>query len=200
MGVAAFMAEIFDQYRFPIFVQTFDPDSWKEHKARIPNTLPKKVGDFNTDKHDEMALLFLLIQIKKYIESERSNDSIRAEVFVDGGLIRQGGSSITVEGWNATFYDGQVHFCDSKEVFPIQLADFAAFSLNKQQLIVGRQDTETFSEFNMHLLEIISSISMNYQNIDREIVSVEQTEQNRWKSHLRGAKLEEVMRKFPGKE
>ena len=46
-------------------------------------------------------------------------------------------------------------------------ADFAAFALNRTQLIIGKQKRTSIDN---RLLEVLSPIAWNYQNIEKKIV------------------------------
>jgi hypothetical protein len=56
LEIFAFMAEVFQYYQFPTFVQTFDPVSAQELRNR--GDFPKQLGPFNLEKHEDLALFF----------------------------------------------------------------------------------------------------------------------------------------------
>ena len=89
--------------------------------------------------------------------------------YVNGGYPPFGGSKFLL--FDDAFSDGQICFAKSSSIYPIQLADFAAFSLNRVQLIGGRDQR---SSLDKRLLEILSSFAFNYVNIEKEIVPVDQ--------------------------
>jgi hypothetical protein len=47
---------------------------------------------------------------------------------------------------------------------PIQLADFAAFALNRNQILLSKPE---LSELDRELLAILTPMAWNYQNIQR---------------------------------
>jgi len=55
-------------------------------------------------------------------------------------------------------------FTSSKEVMLLQLADFAAFCLNRTQLIINREE---LSDLDITFLEICSDFPENYKNIQK---------------------------------
>lgn len=170
LALFGFMAEIFRIYKFPIFVQTLDPASLNDIRKR--GQFPNKVGPFNLKKHDDMALLFLLIRIKKYIEKHRYSKSEIARVFIDEGYKRNG-IAICVPSWKSVFADGLICFARSSSIYPLQLADFAAFALNRQQLLLHK---EKLSSLDKCLLTILSPIAWNYQNIEKKQIRFENFE------------------------
>ncbi|MGF3573530.1 MAG: DUF3800 domain-containing protein [Candidatus Bathyarchaeia archaeon] len=164
-----FMAHIFRVYQFPIFVQTFDPNTLENIRSK--RDLPKKIGIFDLTKQEDAALLFSLIRIKWYIEKHRTDARIVARVFVDEGCKRHG-IAIPIHAWKPVFADGLICFARSSSIPPIQLADFAAFALNRTQLLLGK---EKLSPLDKRLLEILSSIAWNYQNIPKRIIKFKRT-------------------------
>ncbi len=93
---------------------------------------------------------------------------VKAHVFVDEGW-KSNGVAIKIPIFEDVFNDGLVCFCRSSTILPIQLADFAAFALNRTQLVCGRNKR---SPLDMHLLEILSKVANNYVNIEKKIVSL----------------------------
>ena len=91
---------------------------------------------------------------------------IKARVFVDEGY-KKNGVAIQICTFESAFVDGLVCFASSASILPLQLADFAAFALNRTQLIIGKQKRTSIDN---RLLEVLSPIAWNYQNIDKKIV------------------------------
>jgi hypothetical protein len=165
LAIFQFMAEIFKAYHFPIIVQTFDPDQLKELRSR--GGLPNNIGVFNLRKQNDSALFFLLIRIKWYLEKYRQQPDIRANVFVDEGY-KKDCVAISIPNWSSVFDKGLICFARSSTIYPIQLADFAAWSLNREQLILNKPSP---TELDIKLLEILSPIVWNYVNIEKKIFS-----------------------------
>ena len=166
LALFEFMAHIFSAYQFPIIVQTFDPETLSDIHTRSGNQLPNRVGPFDFTKVEDAALFFLLIRLKWFIEEIREDPKIKARVFVDEGWKRNG-VAVKIPTFDAVFSDGLVCFCQSSSILPIQLADFAAFALNRTQLIGGRDKRNSLD---LRLLEILSQVAFNYVNIDKKII------------------------------
>jgi len=160
-----FMAKIFRTYRFPIVVQTFDPDSLAQVRRRAP--FPDAVGPFNLGKPTDAALFFLLLRVKWHLEGQRAPGVAR--VFVDEGY-KKNGIAIRIPNFEKVFADGLICFARSSAIHPIQLADFAAFCMNRTQLLLGKAG---LSDLDKRLLEILSPIAWNYINIDKFLGSLE---------------------------
>jgi hypothetical protein len=155
----AFMAHMFDVYRFPVFVQTLDPVSLDDVRAR--GSFGDRLGPFNFNRHQDLALFFLLLRVKWHLEQNYSEGDRRARVFVDEGFQRNG-AAIVIKRLATVFADGLICFGQSDSILPIQLADFAAFCLNRIQLLLGRSKLSGLDE---SFLRIIQPIAWRYQNI-----------------------------------
>ena len=160
LGIFRFMAHIFSIYGFPIFVQTLDPNSLGKLQSQM--AWPSRVGPFNTEKHQDLALLILLWRIKSYLNKRAARPFCSARVFVDEGYMKDG-VSIDIPHWEDTFADGLVCFAKSNIILPIQLADFAAFCLNRTQILLEKSD---LSDLDHEFLSIIQPVASNFQNIE----------------------------------
>jgi hypothetical protein len=159
LSIFAFMAHIFSVYNFPVFVQTLDPVSLDDIRAR--GAFPDRLGPFNFKRHEDLALFFLLLRVKWHLEQNYSDAERRARVFVDEGFQRNG-AAIVIKHLDKVFADGLICFGRSDSILPIQLADFAAFCLNRTQLLLGRPKLSALDE---SFLRIIQPIAWNYQNV-----------------------------------
>ena len=159
LGVFRFMAYIFDTYRFPVFVQTLDPESLNDIRRRAD--FPERLSPFNLQKHEDLALFFLLLRVKWHLEQTYSGSDTLARVFVDEGF-KKAGVAIAIPPLKTVFADGLICFAGSDSILPLQLADFAAFCLNRTQLLMAK---EQLSELDNSLLRIIEPLAWNYQNI-----------------------------------
>jgi len=170
LGLFEFMAYIFSVYKFPIIVQTFDPETLADVRSRSGNQFPDSLPHFDFKKCEDFALFFLLLRLKWYMKETETYPNIKARVFVDEGF-KNNGIAIRIPTFDDAFADGQICFAKSSSIYPVQLADFAAFSLNRAQLIGGRDDR---SSLDTRLLEILSSFAFNYINSEKKIIPVDQ--------------------------
>ena len=164
LAVFRFMAFIFATYNFPVFVQTLDPNTLEDLRKRV--TLPERLGPFNFKKQEDLALFFLLIRVKWHLEQNYSENKRPARVFVDEGFQKPG-AAIVIEPLEQVFANGLICFAQSSSILPLQLADFAAFCLNRSQLLLGRSK---LSELDKSFLRIIEPLAWNYQNIPRVLL------------------------------
>ena len=163
LGLFRFMAHVFSVYRFPVIVQTLDPDSIADIRSRAP--FPQKLGPFDLTKIEDMAFLILLFRVEWLLKEIGTEHGGKARVFVDEGF-KKNGIAIKMDNFNRCFVDGLVCFARSDAIQPIQLADFAAFCLNRTQLILGKPEP---SDLDYEFLNIVSPIAWNYKNIPKGI-------------------------------
>ena len=159
LGIFHFMAFIFSTYRFPVLVQTFDPDNAADFRRH--SNWPETFGPFRVNDHADFALIILLIRVRQYLNSPGQSNAT-ACVIVDEGRLPNG-RSIVLPGLAPTFYAGAILFASSRTVHAIQLADFAAFALNRWQLLRVK---EKLSDLDKTLLEILAPVGECFSNID----------------------------------
>ncbi len=167
------MAKLFAVYGFPVIVQTFDPKTLAIFRDRAPS--PDLVAGFDFRKPKDAALFLLLVRVKSYLEQQQPRRVAR--VFIDEGY-KKNGKAIQLPSFAEVFADGLLCFAKSSAIHPIQLADFAAFSMNRTQLLIGRAE---LSEIDRSLLEILSPIAVNFINIEKNTLSLEN-----WSKPTRG--------------
>lgn len=131
LALFGFMAHIFTAYRFDVLVQTFTPNHAIEMGSR--ETWPKLFGPLKFSNHEDLALIILLLRVRMHLRSMNGGNST-ACVVVDAGRLKSGASFI-IPGLAPTFHSGAVLFANSRLILPIQLADFAAFVMNRWQML-----------------------------------------------------------------
>jgi len=157
MALFEFMAHIFETYGFPVLVQTLDPD--KRVTSSFRDRAPRRFGRLDLHDYGDLALVLLILRARRFL-LERLGES-RARLFLDEGRF-QAGSSWTIPGLDPPFTGGQVYSVGSSELHPLQLADFAAFTLNRTQLVSG---WATLKPLDAQLLQMLTSFANNYKNI-----------------------------------
>lgn len=147
------LSEIFLTCQFKVFVQTFDPENAAVLRDRA-DWLPESVGPLKLSNHEDLALFFLLYRVQAHLKEENAT----ACVVVDEGRLKCG----CWINWSVpTFYAGGILFANSRLVRLIQLADFAAYILNRWQLL--RVKTR-LNELDKTLLRIISPVTECFMN------------------------------------
>jgi hypothetical protein len=161
LAIFAFMAHIFEIYKFPVIVQTLDPETLRDVRTRA--SLPQHVGPFNLTKHEDLALFFLLLRVKWHMEQNYLDADRLTRVFVDEGY-KKNGAGIRIPPLARVFCDGLICFGRSDTILPLQLADFAAFCLNRTQLLLGKAN---LGDLDTKLLAIIQPLMYCCQNIPK---------------------------------
>lgn len=159
LGIFRFMAHIFATYRFPVLVQTFDPENAADIHSR--SEWPESFGPLKFSNHEDLALIFVLVRVQLHLMSLEGG-SATACIVVDEGRLSSG-KTIVLPGLAPTFFAGAILFANSRLVHPIQLADFAAFVMNRWQLLRVK---DSLTELDKTLLEIVSPIGERFVNID----------------------------------
>lgn len=159
LGIFRFMADVFSRYKFQVLVQTFDPDNALE--VQNGANWPENFGPLKFCNHEDLALIFTLLRIHTHLEGLQGGTTT-ACVIVDEGRFASG-KTIVMPGMAPIFVGGAIFFANSRLVHPIQLADFAAFALNRWQLLRVKG---SLSELDKTLLEILSPVGECFINID----------------------------------
>jgi hypothetical protein len=129
------MTDLFEKFQLPIFFQTCSPEFLSEHAASL-KTLPK-ITFFDFGRHDHISLLWLLIDVRKFIVAHNKHFKKPLRVIIDEGLCKAG-FLVKIPQWKDLFTDGQLEFRKSHECAFLQLADFAAFVISRGQWLLGR--------------------------------------------------------------
>jgi hypothetical protein len=150
------MSEIFVTCQLKVFVQTFDPDDAAVLRKQA-DWLPKNLDPLKFSDHEDLALFFLLSRVHNYLKEVDAT----ACVVVDEGRLKSG-SAIIWQSLAPPFHAGGILFASSRLVPLIQLADFAAYVLNRVQLLRVKK---TLSELDKTLLRIVSPTTKCFINI-----------------------------------
>jgi hypothetical protein len=153
------MAHIFATYRFQVLVQTFDPDNAADIHTRA--NLPDSFGPLRLNDHKDLALVFALLRVRWHLKT-LDRGKATACVVVDEGRLTSG-KAIVIPGLAPIFCAGAILFANSRLVQPIQLADFAAFVMNRWQLLRVK---DKLTDLDKTFLEIVSPTSECFINID----------------------------------
>jgi hypothetical protein len=156
-----FMAHIFSKYKFPVMVQTFDPETLADVRSRSTGQFRDSIPFFDFNDCGAQALFFLLLRLKWYMQETETLGKVKARVFIDEGF-KKNGIAMRINTFEDVFADSQICFAKSSSIYPIQLADFAAFSLNRTQILGGRENRNSLDQ---EILRILSPMAFNYINL-----------------------------------
>lgn len=166
LGIFAAFAHIFYTYEFPVYVQTLDSKSLRNIQERAP--FPDKLGPFNLKRPYDTALFILLIRIKAFLEGLNNIHNQTTHVFIDEGY-KKNGIGIRIPFDTHVFYKDLICFAKSDRILPLQLADCAAFCMNRQQILIGKHP---LSNFDIKFLQLIEPMVNNFRNLDKKFLEI----------------------------
>jgi hypothetical protein len=161
--------EIFSTYRPPVLVQTCDPDFFRKNGMSIRGA--PKLDGLRVADHKQFALLFLLMRCKWYLEKHPVEFPRPIDVVIDEGVYKAGHRQPT-HVLKDIASDGVLTFTNSKTAPVLQLADFAAFALNRMQLLSVKGKDRT--AFDNEVLEVFGRANINYVNIEKVSSTLEE--------------------------
>ncbi len=162
MGIFEAMADIVEEFNLPVVVQSFDARASKDLAERFE--IPGKLGPFKISRPEQTAFLFLLYRLHKALVEPTPIGPW--EVFVDQGLYGDG-HILTIPGFTYV-RNGEVRFTRSDQVVPIQLADFAAFVVNRSTHVIGEGKSLSFAD--RLLAQILHDIADHFVNIETKSI------------------------------
>lgn len=161
LGAIAFLAHIFCKYQYPILVQTLDD---VEARKFSDQNFQRKLGALDLRNAGELALWMLLHRVQDFLNDPTGTIKAPAYVVIDEGKWKND-RSISLEGMasDPTAFAGEKIYSKSSHGFPcLQLADFAAYCINRQQWLMT---SEKKTDFDIAFLRIISDAKLNTINI-----------------------------------
>lgn len=126
-------------------------------------------------KMDDPKILSLYVLLYRVDQVLNELGYDNALIVIDEG-IQNAGTKMECSRFPSTFRHREVHFASSKEVAPLQLADFAAYSFNRMQIICKRsgKKLENCHPNDAKFLDAVNSISDHYSHAIRRNVMVKQ--------------------------
>lgn len=149
------LSEIFVTCQLKVFVQTFDPEN--AAVVRGQESWPDGLGPLKCSNYEDLALILLLSRVHAQLKEANAS----ACVIVDEGRLKSG-TAIIAPRLAPTFHSGAILFANSRLVPLIQLADFAAYILNRWQLLRVKGK---LNELDKTLLRIISPTTECFVNV-----------------------------------
>ncbi|ODT82156.1 MAG: hypothetical protein ABS69_05360 [Nitrosomonadales bacterium SCN 54-20] len=168
------MAHIFAKNQYPIIFQTLDPVG---ANAFSNSKFQRKLGPVDLRKYDELALWVLLIHIQNYISNQSNQVPAPIHVVLDESEKWKDSRSIDVRETvsRPSAFAGQMIYSLNSKGFPlIQLADFAAFTINRQQWLMSLAP-EKITDFDGEFLHIVSRANLNLVNLPKVAINL-----NKW--------------------
>jgi len=155
----AFMRHIFELYMFPVLVQTFSESDLTDMHARAG--FPPKVGVFDLHQPPDASLLFLLLQVRRFLAAHASEYPAPAYVVLDEGF-RPADRAIEIPSFRQHFHRSSIFTARSSEFRALQLADFAAFCVSRTQWLLTKDKRSKVDE---EFMEIMAGLRLNILNL-----------------------------------
>lgn len=134
--------DVLKKYSLPFFIQTVTPRTLEENGLKTP--INKSL--------DEIALDFLFIRIKNFIT--KNNISTDFEIIIDEGL-KSIGQKTKIEQLESIKKDTYMYFHSSESNISLQVADFFAFGMNRNQMMLIKENR---TEFDLSILSLINEV------------------------------------------
>jgi hypothetical protein len=136
------VSDAFNKYSLPFFLQTITPRSLEENG--LVNRANKSI--------DEIALDFLFQRIKNFIKDNNLKDNF--EIIIDQGLNKPGHKT-EIPTLKELSKENFMLFQSSSENPLIQVADFFAFTMNRNQMMLIKDNRTDFDNLLLLLLNSV---------------------------------------------
>lgn len=129
---------------------------------------------FDVSKLKHLALLRVLIQSCIHIREIRSCESDLALCLIDDGFFAKPHRHLKSTAFKNSFYESKISFVDSRLVWPIQLADFIAYSFNRMQHLLAIHEMRKadpqggLSKWDKQFLEAINPVMERCINLKKK--------------------------------
>jgi len=135
------MVHLFQSFQLPIIFQTCSLEYCSEIHARFP-AISGRFDFLDNDDHEHLGLHFLLFRVHEFVREHKEHFPRTLPVFVDEGLAKAD-AVLRLPHFASTMEDGLVRFQKSHKRPFLQLADFAAFVIARQQWLAARGNLNT---------------------------------------------------------
>ena len=161
LNILEAFAVFFKEHQFPIVCQSFSPDEYTRNNL-VKGVDIQKIDDFNLNNYSDFSLYHLLLRIKSHI-ADLNVCPKPFEIIID-----QDGKKVNVSRTVNLFGDDllnrQIQYKSSEDEHLIQLADFAAFCLNRVKWI-QQNNSHLSKPIDMTFLELCSRADFNTLNM-----------------------------------
>ncbi|WP_152503419.1 hypothetical protein [Labrenzia sp. THAF82] len=130
------MANLMKSFSLPIVHQTVSDSTLNDHPDIWRSLDSKRVGDWRLDDISHFGLLLLCSKTSKHLRTMKAASptdfNLPVPLYIDEGLMPAGGER-ELPNWSDVIEGPKANFRRSTELVGIQLADFAAFVINRVQ-------------------------------------------------------------------
>jgi hypothetical protein len=179
LGIIEAFASIYRTYRWPVLIQTIDDRTFKDHGVSYEG---QKVGDFDLSKREDLGLLFLLVT---HVKSALPPAPEKTHLIIDEGH-RKAGTDFDkrVFGDAADHLEGKYEASHNEPL--LQIADFLAFTINRNTYLATKQERTPLDNW---FMELIGGMQINSSQITSEVLSKPLTIEDFDESHAKDRRL-----------
>ncbi len=160
LSIIMILSKWFSSISLPFIVQTCNDQTFAENGI----SLKGKLDNFNLDKGSDQALLGLIIRIKNFMNEHFPNEEV--EIVMDEGR-KKSNQVEKFEVLEGLASENCIKYVSSKEFVLLQIADFFAYSLNRTQMtIIKENKTET----DKILFEYLNPVLTNQLSIGTALI------------------------------
>jgi hypothetical protein len=148
LTIIKYLSEFFLSIQLPYIVQTCNVETFIENNI----ALKEKLENFDFKKGEDQALFLLICRIKQFMDKHFPNEEV--EIVMDEGRKR----NRQVEEFKilkGIAIDSSIKYFSSKEFLLLQIADFFAYSLNRTQMTLIKENK---SESDKILFEYLNTL------------------------------------------
>lgn len=151
LAIIMCLSKWFSNIQLPYFAQTAND------KTFIENNIPLngKLANFDLNKSEDQALLLLITRIKLFMDEHFPNEKV--EIVMDEGR-RKNNQLEKLHGLEGFIKDGVIKYSSSKEFALLQIADFFAYSVNRTQMTITKENK---TEFDTKIYEYLIPVLAN---------------------------------------
>ena len=143
-------AELFREMKYPILHMSMASEDYRRSKIQLPKG-KHMIDGFNMSRHEDFSLCYLLLRCHYFLKANWKG-SPPVEVTIDAGRQKDGSTQVMDE-FKSTFIDRAIRYVASEKEPMLQLADYAAFCLNKGYWL---QNKNVRTDFDIEWLKIFA--------------------------------------------
>lgn len=177
------MSQLMGRFGLPVVQQSASEFTRADHPV---TSRPFRTGEWNTADLSHFGLLMLCSQVSKSARVMRARSprdfDLPFPLFADEGIL-PAGRDRALPNWADVIEGPKVRFRNSADVLGLQLADFAAFVINRTQWIAAtREAGRPISPHEQLILN--ASASLNVLNLTPQRIPVEEFGREGYEGHL----------------
>lgn len=142
--------------QFPVFIQTFGEDDYA--RINLKNDETYVVENFKVSDYEDFSLCALLFQVRFFLDSHPEY-SAPYRIIVDEGKQKKD-STQQCSIFGDRLEHQQIVYKSSSDESLLQLADFAAFTLNRCRWL-NMKETATWNEYDIQFLRMAEYANFN---------------------------------------